>query len=220
MNKENFERLVVDTGIPLAPGEVATDENLSLASLDNQLRAGADERDPYAMTADKLARKIPGMAHGKPYVAVAVAACGVETRMEYEFDMPYDLWREDDEDLLRAEQAAYQEANPMRQEIEQHHRLDEDGNPAGGTSHGLGFAIHWQDGPLVKSEGGTRLAPNGAFVEGVIEAAKGRLEHYQSTKFACPENESAIIHLDLALAALEARTADREERGVEGTHEV
>jgi hypothetical protein len=89
------------------------------------------------------------------------------------------------------------------------HQLDENGRPAGGITQGLGIRIDWQDG---------LLSVDGAFVEGVIEAAIGRLEFYNSTEFCCPENGLAIKHLEEALNWLQARTADRVERGVEGTH--
>jgi hypothetical protein len=164
------------------------------------------------MTAGKLKRKLaerpPGFGHATLHLSPGIAE-------------RYDLlgFSEEDALLVMREQARLR-GEVMRQQIEQTHRLDDDGNPAGGTTHGLGFAIHWQDGPLQDSEGGTRKQPNGAFVEGVIAAAIGRLEHYQSTKFACPENEEAIAFLDLALDALDRRTRDREARGVEGTHEV
>lgn len=108
----------------------------------------------------------------------------------------------------------------MKQQIQQSHHTDELGNPAGGSTSGRGISISWQDGPLVTSEGGTRDEPNGAFVEGVIEAAVGRLEYYQDSKFACRENALAITKLQEALHWLEARTASREARGVEGTHTV
>lgn len=63
--------------------------------------------------------------------------------------------------------------------------------------------------------------PNGAFVEGVVQAAIGRLQFYQTAnkgKFACRENAIALTHLEEALMWLEKRTADREAREVEGTH--
>lgn len=106
----------------------------------------------------------------------------------------------------------------MRQELEEAHESDEEGNPAGGRTTGRGIDIQWQKGPL--GPAGERQVPNGAFVEGVIQAALGRLEFYQGTKFKCRENTIAIIKLEDALAALERRTQDREKRGVEGTHEV
>ena len=56
--------------------------------------------------------------------------------------------------------------------------------------------------------------------ETVIEAAKQRLEHYQTTRFECHENNEAIRYLKAALDILDQRTKDREARGVEGTHEV
>jgi len=100
----------------------------------------------------------------------------------------------------------------------QEHWTDADGNPAGGVTSGRGIAISWQNGPL--GRGNDRKEPNGAFVEDVITAALGRLEHYQQSKFACSENATAIYNLRMALDALESRTASREDRGVEGTHGV
>jgi hypothetical protein len=104
--------------------------------------------------------------------------------------------------------------------------VDDEGNPAGGSVSGLGLAIVWQSGPI-KLVGATSLSlcgprrePNGAFVEDVIAAAKQRLEHYQTSKFNCRENALAITKLEEALHWLQARTADREARGVEGSHEL
>lgn len=104
----------------------------------------------------------------------------------------------------------------MIQNIQEHHDLDANGNPAGGATTGTGIQIIWQNGPL--GRGADRLAPNGAFVEGVIQAALGRLQHYQGTKFKCRENALAITKLEEALHWCQHRTADRERREVEGTH--
>lgn len=118
------------------------------------------------------------------------------------------------------------------------HWNDTAGNPSGGSSFGNGFAISWQNGPLGRHVPGmdgccvqgrprkgpgckpecTRKAPNGAFVEDVIAAAKDRIEYYQDSRFASAANAEAINHLEKALAVLHARTADREKRSVEGTH--
>jgi hypothetical protein len=98
------------------------------------------------------------------------------------------------------------------------HHTTSEGNPGGGTTKGCGIWIEWQQGPLGRGE--DRREPNGAFVEGVIAAALDRLEFYQQSKFACDENADAMKHLEAALAILNRRTADREARGVEGTHEV
>lgn len=96
-------------------------------------------------------------------------------------------------------------------------KLDDEGRPAGGTLVGEGLAISWQNGPL--GRGDERKAPNGAFVETVIAAAKSRLEFYETTQFASDENASAISFLDAALGVLNLRTQRREAQGVEGTHE-
>lgn len=98
------------------------------------------------------------------------------------------------------------------------HWNDADGNPAGGITQGNGFTISWQNGPLGRGE--VRKEPSGAFVEDVITAAKARIEYYQASRFACEHNAAAIAHLELALEVLNARTADREARQVEGEHKT
>ena len=104
----------------------------------------------------------------------------------------------------------------MKQEINEFHNLDANGNPAGGETSGVGISIQWQNGPLGRD--GERLQPNGAFVEGVIQAAIGRMKYYQSSKFNCRENAMALTKLEEALHWLNARTSDREARRDEGTH--
>lgn len=106
----------------------------------------------------------------------------------------------------------------MRQHVDQRHLNDAQGNPAGGTTSGVGISISWQNGPL--GRGADRKLPNGAFVEGVLLAARGRLEFFQGSKFASAYNAAAIDHIEKALECLDARTSDREGREVEGTHEV
>ena len=95
----------------------------------------------------------------------------------------------------------------MRQVITENHRTDQNGNPTGGTTEAVGIKINWQDGPL--GRGTHRKEPNGAFVEGVIATAIGRLKFYNSGKFSCRENSLAITHLEEALhcVTLERETA-------------
>jgi hypothetical protein len=107
----------------------------------------------------------------------------------------------------------------MNQRIHEVHKLDDDGNPAGGSTNAIGLSIAWQNGPLGRGE--DRKDPNGAFIEAVIQAALGRLRFYQQVsdgRFACRENALAITHLEEALHWCEHRTAAREARDVEGTH--
>lgn len=94
------------------------------------------------------------------------------------------------------------------------------GNPTGGYVKGTGLSIDWQNGSLGRGE--DRIEPNGAFVETVIEAARQRIEFYQTApngRFACRENAVALTKLDEALMWLNKRTADRESRAVEGTYQ-
>ena len=107
----------------------------------------------------------------------------------------------------------------MMQEIEARNDIDDNGNPTGGYVKATGFSINWQNGPLGRGVG--RQEANGAFVEGVVEAARQRIAFYQSAsggKFACKENASALVCLERALLHLNARTQAREKREVEGTH--
>jgi hypothetical protein len=106
----------------------------------------------------------------------------------------------------------------MAVKIQSQYYTDEQGNPAGGKTTGQGIQIQWQAGPLVRD--GVRQQPNGAFVEDVIAAALDRLEYHQGSKFACPENALAITKLQEGLFWLQHRTRQRQERQVEGTHEV
>jgi len=95
----------------------------------------------------------------------------------------------------------------------QHHWFTQDGLPEGGHSWGCGFTIAWQRGPVQDGD-----EPNGARVEDVLQAVLDRLELYQESRLACPENALAVDYIGKALTALAARTADREARGVEGTY--
>lgn len=109
----------------------------------------------------------------------------------------------------------------MRQPIFPLNYTDEEGNPTGGQVESLGINIQWQAGPLGRGE--DRKEPNGAFVEGVIEAALQRLQFYQTAnkgKFACRQNAIAITKLEEALMWLDNRTTEREKAEVEGTHEA
>lgn len=106
----------------------------------------------------------------------------------------------------------------MQQPFTANNFSDDDGIPAGGYVESTGLRIDWQNGPL--GRGSDRQNPNGAFVETVIAAALQRIQYYNGTKFRCRENSLAITHLEEALHWLQARTAAREARAVEGTHAV
>ena len=74
------------------------------------------------------------------------------------------------------------------------------------------YAIKFQDGPLKDGR-------NGLTVEEAITEIIKRISLYNS-KVPCTENIYALEYLNSALGNLEARTKDREKRGVEGTYEV
>ena len=79
------------------------------------------------------------------------------------------------------------------------------------------FNIYWQDGPVLRDG---KAAPNGAFVEDVIQVCQERLKAYQVSPFACKENSEAINHLQKAYDVLFDRRNDRKARGVLGKDEV
>ena len=60
---------------------------------------------------------------------------------------------------------------------------------------------------------------NGVHNEDLIAIVIDRMRGFQSGDYACDENQHALAHLENALTALNERTAQRETRGVEGTHE-
>jgi hypothetical protein len=107
---------------------------------------------------------------------------------------------------------------PVRTEISSSHFTDGNRVPCGGTTYGQGFCIGWQNGPLLGLDG-ERIDANGAFVEDILVAAQGRIEHYQQTRFACTENALALEYIRLALDCLESRTKRRQAAGVEGSHQ-
>ncbi|MDE0014871.1 MAG: hypothetical protein OXU51_01705 [Candidatus Poribacteria bacterium] len=108
-----------------------------------------------------------------------------------------------------------------KQGIFQQHWTDQNGNPAGGVATGKGICISYQNGPLGRIGTDERKEPNGAFVEDVVAAARGRFEFYQEAsdgKFACEENAKCIALLKQVEEICQARTRRRVEAGVEGTH--
>lgn len=101
--------------------------------------------------------------------------------------------------------------------------LDEPG--AGGACHkyeinclkdlnGTCATINFQNGP-VKENG-----INGCHQEDLLAIVIDRLRGFQSGKFACRENAIALTHIETSLLWLNKRTADRVDRGVEGTNQV
>jgi hypothetical protein len=71
--------------------------------------------------------------------------------------------------------------------------------------------IRFQNGPI--KENGV----NGCQNEDLLAIVIDRLEGFQSGELACEENQCALEHIRSALKCLNARTKDRQARGVEGT---
>lgn len=60
---------------------------------------------------------------------------------------------------------------------------------------------------------------NGTTIEEMLRVSVERLQHLNN-RYPCRENALAITKIQEALMWLNARTADREKRGVEGKYEV
>ena len=116
-------------------------------------------------------------------------------------------------------QTEIQRRNMAAQGFYEEHWVDENDNPAGGVATGRGFTISWQNGPLGRVGTDERKEPNGAFVEDVVGAAKGRFQFYQDSKFACEENAECIRLLEQVEAICQSRTQRRTADKTEGTHE-
>lgn len=84
----------------------------------------------------------------------------------------------------------------------------------GGFSVADSQPISFQNGPI------SDVGVNGITNEVLLAIVIDRLEGFQSSKWACTENQMALDHLHEALRTLEERTKKRTERGVEGTHTV
>jgi len=74
--------------------------------------------------------------------------------------------------------------------------------------------IEFQNGPL--QEAGL----NGISDEALLAIVIDRLEGFQTAKYHSRYNALAITKLEEAMHWLNARTTDRQKRGVEGTHTV
>lgn len=92
----------------------------------------------------------------------------------------------------------------------------------GGANHvyvldppeGKTVVIRFQDGPIKE------VGVNGVTHEALIAIILDRMRAFQESGYKCRENAIAITKLEEALMWLHKRTENREQRGVEGTHQV
>lgn len=138
----------------------------------------------------------------------------------------------------------------MQQKIESEHFYDDRGNPAGGHTSFTGCQIEWQNGPLANPDGSRNEPSGAfveGVIAAAIDrlryyqgegryadaeppthtAEDGRevitlkdFVTWSPGKFRCRQNALAITHLEEALHWCQDRTAEREGRGVEGTHAI
>ncbi len=76
------------------------------------------------------------------------------------------------------------------------------------------LSILFQNGPI------NEVGVNGVTHEALIAILIDRLQGFQNGPFANQYNALALEHLVLARKALQSRTLERMDRGVEGTHTV
>jgi hypothetical protein len=76
------------------------------------------------------------------------------------------------------------------------------------------LTLPFQYGPIAEA------GVNGMTLEVLLAICIDQLEGYQSSKFANDYNKEALHFCRYALDQLEARTREREARGVEGTHKL
>jgi hypothetical protein len=74
--------------------------------------------------------------------------------------------------------------------------------------------IKFQDGPI------NEVGVNGISHEALLAIVQDRLEGFQSGPYSCESNWLALEAIKEAIDALQTRTKERTDRGVEGTHEV
>lgn len=79
--------------------------------------------------------------------------------------------------------------------------------------HNIGVSrIKFQNGPVVEA------GVNGWSNEVLLAILQDRLEGFQTGPFNDGYNDEALLHVRGAMAVLKARTAERQDRGVEGKH--
>jgi hypothetical protein len=99
------------------------------------------------------------------------------------------------------------------------HRYDITGfvarkNPSAFTSDvHTNLAVIFQNGPIEE------VGVNGVTHEALLAILIDRLECLQAGEYACSENETALLHLQIARDEMHSRTVKRLKRGVESTHE-
>lgn len=84
----------------------------------------------------------------------------------------------------------------------------------GNESAAVVATISFQNGPIKES------GINGCHNEDLIAIVIDRLRAFQSSAYSCRENALALTKLEESLHWLKHRTAERQARGVEGTHAV
>lgn len=98
----------------------------------------------------------------------------------------------------------------------------DDPDPKDGASHLYVITVDGAaaaEAALMFQHGPIKDGINGITNEALLAVLMDRLRGFQAGTFATNLNAVALEHLERAMKALNERTRQREERGVEGTHE-
>lgn len=90
-----------------------------------------------------------------------------------------------------------------------HHHYSVSTNPGWGISTVMA-TLNFQNGGVAE------VGINGIQIEDLLAISAHRLQCFQAGPFACIQNQSALESINHALATLDARTAERKARNVEG----
>lgn len=90
-----------------------------------------------------------------------------------------------------------------------HHHYTVSTNPGWGVSTVM-TTLNFQNGGVAE------VGINGIQIEDLLAISAHRLQCFQAGPFACIQNQSAMESINHALSVLDARTADRKARNVEG----
>lgn len=103
---------------------------------------------------------------------------------------------------------------PIREQYTEVGIDEEDGESVFATNVCLPASIFFQQGPRKEAE-----SSHGILDTDLLEIVRDRMKCFQAGPYASEYNAEALMHIELALVALNKRVEDRIERGVLGTNE-
>lgn len=105
-------------------------------------------------------------------------------------------------------------AEPLEEHYKETGIDDNDGEPILASNSCLPYGIYFQRGPRKEND-----SLHGILDTDLLEIVRDRLKSFQKGPYASDYNARALMHVELALEALNARVEDRTKRGVLGKNE-